>query len=242
MTNHDFDNSRLGQPRSAERFEDTQALERLQVVLQAFERGIDAKDAAFYHGTSWDALEALLAAGVLLPGLGGDCGPAIYFAPKPSMFSIENPKCELPVSDAEALEMATRYAECIASRHALVRKLAWDYASPIDQNLAAVIMGDIPFLSFDKSMDRDSLLHRGINEKTALALSSEFSECYDDAVVLVFSHRLTQAFEVHEAEPNDDGVRIFTQIGIPVEFLVGIEPIGQVAYDKLEMLQRRFRR
>ncbi len=240
MANQQFGNSRSAQSRRGEKLDSAEALERMKIVVEAFERGLDAKDGAFYHGTSWEALEASLAAGALPPGLGGDCGPAIYFAPKPSMFSIENPKCELPASDEEALDMGKEYAQTIAPQHALITKLGWNYASPVDQSLADAILRELPFFSFDGLEHRDLLLDRGINKNTALALRREFSDCDSKGVVLMFSLRLSQAFQIQEAAPKDDGVRILTSSGIPLEYLVGIEPIGAQAYDNLERMQRRF--
>ncbi len=57
-------------------------------------------------------------------------------------------------------------------------------------------------------------------------------------VVLSFSSDLLKEFELKRAEGNDDGLFIHAPLGVPLRYITGIEPLGDMEYQIIEDLAR----
>jgi hypothetical protein len=214
---------------------------RREILSEAFSRGGDHPDKTFLHGTSVRALQAALETGCIPTGLKSDhfTDGHIYFAPLPSRFTIENPHCSLPRSDKEALSWVKTYAKTVSRRLAVVERLNLSSDSQTDCFFAERFSGmDYPE-EFQLLKVPPSLAKSGFDQGRATELFWEIERDQKElGVVLFFSSALARGYSIEQAEGRDEGVRINSQKGIRLEYLVGIEPQGQEAWEILEAIQQ----
>jgi hypothetical protein len=202
-------------------------------MVRAYERGLDAEDRAFIHGTTLFVLDKMLETGVLPPGRGSGLPGYLYFEPLPSRFPFQATRADVASTDQAALSSAKAHARGLAFDYAVLRTLGIAEFAPALHNAADRLSGEIT-LSRERFQEGvyAPLREAGLAFKNACGLLRMHAD--DSGVGLIFSRTLAERFRIEEAEQGDIGLRIYVPEGMPLEFLAGIEPFCDEAFQLLE--------
>jgi hypothetical protein len=203
-------------------------------IAKLFENGIDRAQTVGYHGTSIGALEVALKTG-LIPA---DRTGYLYFFPNPTHPRMQGPSpgfrlipsafgpSHLPFLGAE------KYATTIADDHLILQKLNIPMTNKAitalallhdTANLRGRARAKAFFAPYGYTLDQvDSVALNVIQNEPA------------GGIILGFHPTVFDRYKLSNA---DEGLRIRVPAGLPIQYLQGIEPLGQREYDYLEGLQ-----
>ena len=203
--------------------------ERIKKIISLFERGMDTKDSVGYHGTSIESIEFLLENGHLPGGYDPeDGGNYLYFWPKKSKFE-GNPLHDGLIEEKDALGMAEYYADELAKTHFLMKRFGLD----MDDGKKTRMVRDL-FSPVSHDEAYKSLLDLGIDKKE-LDFEIRQAEKRKGVVLSLNSNIL----ESHSALPGDteEDLRIAIPEGLKLDFISGLEPMGDKEWKYFENLQ-----
>lgn len=208
-------------------------IENRRAVASAFGKEIRAPEVCFVHGTSLAVLNHALKTGFVPGGLEKqpDGSSAFYIFNVPSKYPYTAPSggCTLPEDDATAIKHAEKYAGCISAHFDSVRALRDQLAAsngeepPIfDERLALVTRNPLLFLKTFENEGLDPVVAERIER-----LFTSFST--HNKILLGFSHSLATDYGLNEAADQDEGLWVRVDKGIPLKYLVSIEPLSDHA-------------
>ena len=215
--------------------------EKIKRVIQLFEAGLDSPDCIGYHGTSLEAMDFLIEHGHL-PGGGYDKGSTtdipdgekyLYFFPKKSEFS-KHELADSFLEDEEILEETKGYSQGIAGSHYLLKKLGLNIDDQDLEFKARCLTGRIPI---DAEEEYQHFIGLGINEKVLDKTIEEAKK--RRGVILVLSKKVLESHVISNGDEEGGDLRILIPEGLTLEFLSGIEPVGQEEYRYFATLQKQ---
>lgn len=213
--------------------------------MKAFEAGLDSPELVALHATSLEAVDRTLRTGKLPSGLKSsdpkqDTEGYIYLWPLRDRLS-GHPSNSLFFERIEALRLATEHAQARAYNRAFATRLGLDLSDPEVYDGVETYRQQKNNLHwfYDRGVDPSDL-----QEAHELARNSS-------GVVLGVSANAIEAFEVFDGDieiigPSQDiyddplgtyDIKLKTPDGLPAEFIVGIEPLGDREFNYLETLQ-----
>jgi len=216
-----------------------------EAIREAFVKGIQPQDSLIIHGTNIHSIQsALKHDGRLLTGRSPGNEKRVYFfpntthpeAPKliPANFRFES-KLGGNVSVDEAIE-AVRWYATRGAQEAMLEELYFkQYGRALPHDLVSDLIGSLD--DFNRFDNPDT---RGIRTTSFLkGLNSWIPQIRRrSGVILSFSSDLLKEFEIKRADGNDDGLYIPAPLGVPLKYITGIEPLGDIEYKIIEDLAR----
>lgn len=241
------------QPIPLEATTDIERIKREEKLAALFEQGLDSPDIIALHGTSLEALSELIKSGRLPSGkTEGGVGYLYFFrldVPVPEDFlNGETPE--------ENIQGGVKmYAKDLAYEASLCRILGLDFNEDREflemlerirsQHELRSIAGrgeelvEAHLLNGSKHQD----IIAGYIEKYGFpAIKSAFGESIERKGIIIglnkeiLNHNPQSAYQ----ELDDEGWRINLPEGIPLEYISGLEPIGQPEYDFFIALQEKY--
>ncbi len=214
-------------------------------IREAFVKGIQSEDSLLVHGTNMHSIQsALKQDGRLLTGRSPGNEKRIYFFPNtthpdaqtviPSNFRFES-KLGAPVTVDEAIEGVRWYATRGAQEAMLEELYFKQYGRALPHAIVSDLIGSLE--DFNRFDNPDT---RGIRTTNFLkGLNPWIPQIRSrSGVILSFSSDLLKEFELKRAEGNDDGLYIQAPLGLPLKYITGVEPLGDLEYKMLEDLVR----
>jgi hypothetical protein len=216
-----------------------------EAIREAFIKGIQPQDSLLIHGTNIHSIQsALKHDGRLLTGRSPGNEKRIYFFPNtthpeaaqliPANFRFES-KLGGSVSVDQAIEAVSWYATRGAQEAMLQELYEKRYGQALPFDLVSNLIDSLS--NFNRFDNVDT---RGIRTTSFLkGLNPWIPEIRSRAgLVLSFSSDLLKEFELKRAEGNDDGLFIQAPLGVPLRYITGIEPLGDIEYQIIEDLAR----
>lgn len=200
--------------------------ENERAVVNLFESGLERKSEAFaMHGTSLEAIQHLIETGVMpaegrLPG-------EFYF------LSLERHGV------TEAMKGAVAYAQWNANKHYISDRLPFELNKALFEGLSQFVADTAIAQGQSEHFDQflDAALQHEISRKQLTAWLMESIKNRGGVVILI-DPRAEQDFKTHyDDDPNMDGDYLRAPEGLPLEYIIGIEPQGDYEYEFLEALQ-----
>lgn len=199
------------------------------IVRAAFERGIDRSDPSVigYHGTSVQTLRAAIQRGHLpvASGLGGVFGNAseadkfygLHLVPNPSNRVVKSISFRRELID-KPYEDAMAWAKHTAARHVFFDRHGMDMDDKGHHRAAyRMYHGDDPYKA-----------------TTGMRLGRGSPGAAPAGVVLAISERVAERFKVSMGGDGND-INVETN-GLPLEYLTGVEPQNDAAYEWLDSI------
>ncbi len=135
----------------------------------------------------------------------------------------------------QAIEAVGWYATRGAQEAMLQELYFKEYGRALSHDLAFELIESVSnfnrFDSFDTRGIRTTSFLKGLNPWIPQIRSRS-------GVILSFSSDLLKEFELKRAEGNDDGLYIHAPLGVPLKYITGIEPLGDIEYKLIEDLAR----
>ncbi len=214
-------------------------------IREAFVKGIQSEDSLLVHGTNMHSIQsALKHDGRLLTGRSPGNEKRIYFFPNtdhPLAAQIIPPDHRFEsrlggkVNVDEAIEAVRWYANRGAQEAMLEEIYFKQYGRALPHDLVSDLIGSLEdFNRFDNPSTRGirtTSFLKGLNTWIPQIRSRS-------GVILSFSTDLLREFELKRAEGNDDGLYIHAPLGLPLKYITGVEPLGDLEYKMLEDLVR----
>ena len=181
-------------------------------IKELFHTGLDSDDILAYHGTSVKTIEHLARTG--RTPITGFTGNEFCFA----MITEEHSK-------SHQLDHAMHYAEIVGIRRYVLDKLPF----------IAQERGEIFSLEEEETME--AILQQGeqynLTERHLFKLTKE-AERNIKGIVITLSHKLKDNFKF--LYDTDESHRIIIPNGLNIDFISGIEPLGQYEWDTIESI------
>lgn len=233
-------NARSENPEPLQMESEQQEKSRMNRLVELFESGMNAKDIIGYHGTSLESIEFLAKSGHLPGGLfshAGQEGKYLYFFPKKSEF-LHHPSASEFREEKSLVSEAADYAESIAGSHCLLKRLGLDIGDRELDPMARNLVSNIPADVWNPTTERDHFLNNLGIKKTDL------DEALDDArkrkgVVLALNKTILTSHTLSGGDPTEGDLRILIPEGLSLDYISGLEPIGQVEWEYFEKLQEK---
>ena len=219
-------------------------LHRSRYIALMMERGLEDQGAIIgYHGTNLFSIEEALRTGLLPTSRwkGGETHEGLFFLPVPRI-ELQNLGVVFS-SHKEAIHEASIFARMSAREFAFYHSLGLDSCSPkvasgLNEFLVSDHRIDLLFEALGKKVPRIKLYEK---REEALALQ----EVHDSqGIVVGISERILGKMRITEGgdsvsrdSPLKEDCRIHCPDGLPIEFLGGIEPMGQWECRYFESLQ-----
>ena len=189
-------------------------------VSRLFEEGLNSEDVYAYHGTSIEALTHLAKSGRLPSN--GSYGTDLFIAPViPGEDQLDHAKVYANWNGAKYYVL-----ESLPFRPKNMERFMWLISDPDPED---------PKL---KEVFEEAAQH-GIDEDKLKQLVKE-GNASRKGVVLSLSRKLIEDFK-EEPDPDapsaDDQKKITLKDGLPIDYITGIEPIGQYEWDELVKIQ-----
>ncbi len=204
--------------------------ESARKVAELFESGLDREDEAIgVHGTSIEAIMYLAEHGKLPPG--ARTPGEFYYYPLGKGF--------------DAVDRAKKiYADWNVMKYYISSKLPFKLDKGLYEELSQFIL-----LNGDSKEDYPKLLRmcnrHGITERQLSAWGEEArSQGRKGVVILLSKDILKDGYKVSEDKTgsDDNEARFSIKRGLPLKYIIGIEPVGNYEYKKLEELQNKVRK
>jgi hypothetical protein len=208
-------------------------IESAKALVTAFENGLNQPlMTCGYHGTSIDAVELALRAG-LWPG--GRRHPGdLYFFPRMEAFPQHQQFGTF--DEKHALESARVYAEWNVSINFILRELKADM---IDQTWWSAANALLQEPNDPEGLSPEaSLLWTRISTREGVRLWHRANrEAKNSGIILALSREATAHFSVLPGYQPEGEMFLRVGTGMPLGFICGLEPIGQKDYEFFEGLQ-----
>ncbi len=224
--------------------------EREKKIADLFEQGLDSPDIMAYHGTSLEAINELIKTGYLPTGKIEGGIDYLYF------FRLDKPVPESWLDGETEKEHIQRriemYARDLAFEASLCRTLGLDFSKD-KQFLDA--MGSVAFQhQIRVEIGRDELKEEHLRNSSHFdaiieylnrfgfpAIKAAFDESFgrEGVIIGINSEILKNDPQSAYDELDDEGWRANLPKGLPLEYISGIEPIGQPEYGYFEALQEK---
>jgi hypothetical protein len=202
-------------------------------VAELFEKGLDESSFG-YHGTSIEAVQKLADTGKLPNG--GRHPGRLYIAPMNAEAAVFTPR-----------QSAESYANWNAKKHFILPHLPFEPATEDVEALSeycSVNMGgkmrEIDYKMHDKKGEIRRLISKcekgGLSEDALVKLRREAKN--RKGVIIALSASLPKGFKPNTQKGVPNECYIDTPEGLPIEYITGIEPLGQHEWDVLMEMQR----
>ena len=188
-------------------------------IVRLFEKGLDDGSSIGLHGTSLEAILHLSRYG-RLPNTGRETDKFYFHLLQSQEFN--------PV-----LEEAKIYAKWNALNQYLKQKLPFE---PDPEELASIRLVD-EFEELPKLAEQCK--RHGITEGQINRWIDEFEHSNSRGVVISVARRLAKDFKIEKGEGNPLERYVRIPSGLRLDYIRGIEPIGQYEWDKLIEIQDR---
>lgn len=240
-------------PGNPELNEGQKIIEREQRVARLFEEGLDAPDIIALHGSSLEAIQELIQTGRMPTGKTDGCIGYIY------VFRLDQPVPEVflagETQEENIMGGARMYAGGLSFEASLVKSLQLDYMR--DSSFLEA-MDDIRFryglkISTNSSVDLteeflfnspqyDEVLRQYIQKYGFEKIKTAFHEAFARKGIIIGLNQKVLELNPQSAyeEFNDEGWRINLPNGLSLDYISGLEPVGQIEYDYLENIQRKY--
>ena len=243
----------VGKPGPSELMVDEEIAERERRLVSLFESGLDSPDIMAYHGTSLEALQELIKTGNLPTGkTEGGIGYLYFFRldmPVPENFLFGETEEESSEGGAKM------YAESLAYEASLCRILGLDirnereFLEAMDHILfqyqSRAVTGRSTTLTEGHLLNGsqyDDILSKYLDEYGFPCIKAAFDESIKRKGVIIginqkiLNHDPQSAYE----DLDDEGWRVNLPEGLPLEYISGLEPVGQPEYEVFEKMQEKF--
>lgn len=191
------------------------ALEYKKRIAELFEIGLDSNDIYAWHGTTIEAIQHLARTGKLPAS--GSYGAELFYVPE-GIGSHEG--------DQQHAEV---YAQWNATKYYILERLKF---KPGDMEKFMYMFDDDKLLN---EFIHEAMEH-GMDKKDVRHLIRE-AEVKRKGVLVTLSKRMKEDFE-EKADVADDQRSVITSDGLPLDYITGIEPLGQYEWEELEKLQQ----
>lgn len=218
-------------------FEDVELTkaERIKKLVVLFETGLDSNDCIGYHGTSLEAVEFMIENGHLPGGKFEHIDSMenwLYFSPKYPMRSDYKEKASNPIEEAKG------YAGYIAGSHFLLRELGLDIDNQEFENKARNLVADTPNDMFnDPEAEHRFFQKMGINRESLDLLIKKARK--RKGLVLGLSEERMSFQIILPGDAGGEDMRVHIPDGLGVDFLSGLEPVGDEEWEYFEKLQEQ---
>lgn len=193
-----------------------ETLEHKKRIAQLFEIGLNSDDVYAWHGTTIEAIQHLAETGKLPAS--GSYGDKFFYVPE-GIGSYEGDQ-----------QQAETYAGINAVKYYLLNKLTFKPRNM--ENFMHMFVNDELFDEFIQEATEN-----GMTEKDIRRIIRE-AEARRKGVLLTLSKRLKEDFE-EISEGFGDEHCVITQGGFSIDYITGIEPLGQYEWEELEKLQQK---
>jgi hypothetical protein len=212
---------------------------RYKRISELVAKGYDDVDSTFgYHGTSIQALERLLIDGNLPPGgRGGTSAGSLYFFPRTTGSTGSDIWEAFPGAEPNAIGGGTAYANNIAQRDYFLTCLGLDLGTLENWRAADAVLFWPEHIRDFESDERTKVLSKaGFKENEIFRLAKNARE-EAKGVVLCLRKALLEEHQVYEGDPGEGDFYLQLPDGLPIEYLSGIEPLGQLEFNYLASIQ-----
>ncbi len=204
---------------------------RKKKLASLFESGLDSEDCIGYHGTSLEALEYMIEHGYLPGNSDQDKINAIHFYPLRSAFKDVHSNTPL---EENVVKEAAGYASDISGEHYFLKKLNIPFDNEETRLKSRYLVIGCPNDPSDPNAEYNYFLKMGVDKR---ALDEALFEARKrKGVVLSFNNEIVKSFKIMPGDPGD--LKIITPNGLSLDYISGIEPMGQKEWDYLEKLQK----
>ncbi|MDP3882518.1 MAG: hypothetical protein Q8Q48_00475 [Candidatus Staskawiczbacteria bacterium] len=206
--------------------------ERVGQLVRLFEVGLDSKDCIGYHGTSLEAIEFMIENGHLPGGKFKhiDSGENwLYFSPKEPM------RDDYKGKGVDQLEDAKGYAEDIAQSHFLLKQLGLDIENKNLEIKARYLATNDPNDPHNPDAEYNFFIGLGIDKK--LLDSSIKKARKRKGIVLGLSKKGLSDQTILPGDGGGEDMRVYVPNGLSIDFLSGLEPLGDEEWDYFEKFQ-----
>lgn len=213
---------------------EAQKEERVKKLIDLFEMGLDSDDCIGYHGTSLEAIEFMIENGQLPGGKFGHIDSDdswLYFSPKEPM------RDDYKGRGLDQLEDAKGYAEDIAQGHSLLKQLGLDIGNKDFEIKARHLATNDPNDLNDPDAEYNFFLGLGIEKK--LLDKSIKKARKQKGVVLGLSKKGLSDQTILPGDKGGEDMRVHVPNGLSIDFLSGLEPLGDEEWDYFEKLQEK---
>ncbi len=204
-------------------------------VAELFEAGLDSEDVFGYHGTSIEAMQKLAETG-RLPN-GGRHPGRLYIVPMSNKLNPFTPR-----EDAES------YADWNAKKHFIRSYLPFEPTAEDMENLSEYCssnmggkMREVDYQILDAKGEIRRLIEKceknGLGEDQLVKLRRKAKS--RKGVIIALSNSLSSDFELKSQENVPKECYIEVPDGLPIEYVTGIEPVGQYEWDALAKMQKK---
>lgn len=225
-----------------------------ETVHNLFSAGIQNRETLLgFHGTSWEAIKHLLTTGKLPPSNSknreaGDHSPGkIYFALTKNALPNHPLAGTFWSTVQDAFDEAKGYADDVGVVHGFIQHLNLDLndrmlttgcrsaASGARTNPHGIDNMEEFFRLMHEPNGYRYLSNLGISD-SAIWSAMQIAKVRN-GIVLGLKQTIMHTFQVLEGNKNNRDLSIVCPDGLPVEFISGLEPIGQFEYNQLDALQ-----
>ena len=184
-------------------------------VAELFEVGLESNDIYAYHGTTAEAIKYLATHGRLPSS--GSYGAEVFYVPE-GIGSSEGDQ-----------QHAEHYASWNALKYFILERIPFRPSN----------MEKLMYMFDDEDLENEFLeeaAKHGVNKRQLHNLIRE-AERTRKGVLVTLSRKMVADFE-ERAGVDVDQRSVITPQGLPIEYITGIEPLGQYEWDELEKLQK----
>ena len=226
--------------------------ERERKIADLFEQGLDSPDIMAYHGTSLEAINELIKTGKLPSGkTDGGIGYLYFFRldhPVPKEWLNGETEQENIMGGAKmyAKDLAHETSMCrilgldINQDHdflSAMERIFWQYQNRINVGRSSELEE-----KYLRENDENDILAKYIDQYGFPAIKAAFDESFQRQGIIIGINQKILAHDVQSAyeELNDEGWRANLPDGLPLEYISGLEPVGQPEYEYFEALQEKY--